>query len=192
MGPLRNLAVGTFGGPWHIQKARPMLSAGTPPPAGRPAPRPRAPGPGGPFVTAATSAARGPPASRRTQSTPPPAPGTASGRNEKGNLINSFRIQHFPHSIIFKLNNLSLREKGKRPLSSAPPAAQSRHCGPDGERVLNAPFHTHARRRPLRLPRSAETLAHGHTASVGLLSAPGGLGGDAGKPGRSGKAARKD
>lgn len=196
MGPLRNLAVGTFGGPWHIQKARPMLSAGTPPLAGQPAPRPRAPGPGGPFVTAATSAARGPPASRRTQSTPPPAPGTASGRNEKGNLINSFRIQHFPHSIIFKLNNLSLREKGKRPLSSAPPAAQSRHCGPDGERVSAEPAPqcplSYARRRPLRLPRSAETLAHGHTASVGLLSAPGGLGGDAGKPGRSGKAARKD
>lgn len=139
VGPLRNLAVGTFGGPWHIQKARPMLSAGTPPLAGQPAPRPRAPGPGGPFVTAATSAARGPPASHRTQSTPPPAPGTASGRNEKGNLINSFRIQHFPHSIIFKLNNLSLREKGQRPLSSALPAAQSRHCGPDGERVSAEP-----------------------------------------------------
>lgn len=197
VGPLRNLAVGTFGGPWHIQKARPMLSAGTPPLAGQPAPRPRAPGPGGPFVTAATSAARGPPASRRTQSTPPPAPGTASGRNEKGNLINSFRIQHFPHSIIFKLNNLSLREKGKR--RSAQPCRPHKAgivglTGSESPRSppLNAPFHTHARRRPLRLPRSAETLAHGHTASVGLLSAPGGLGGDAGKPGRSGKAARKD
>lgn len=47
--------------------------------------------------------------------------GKANGRNKKGNLINSFHIQHFPHSIIFKLNNLSLEEKGKFPLSSAQP-----------------------------------------------------------------------
>lgn len=50
-----------------------------------------------------------------------PPRGRADGRNKKGNLINSFHIQHFPHSIIFKLNNLSLGEKGKFPRSSALP-----------------------------------------------------------------------
>lgn len=185
VGLLRNHAVGTSGEPQHIQM-------GHHPRPASPAPRPRPPEPGAPFITAATLAARGSPASRRTQSTPPPAPGTASGRNKKGNPVNSFRIQHFPHSIIFKLNNLSLREKGKRPLSSALPAAQSRHCGADGERVSVEPTPqcplSYARsRQRLRLPRSAETLAHGHTASVGLLSAPGGLGGDTGKPGQAAK-----
>lgn len=41
------------------------------------------------------------------------------GGSRKGKLINSFHLQHFPHSIIFKLNKLSLGEKGKFPLSSA-------------------------------------------------------------------------
>ena len=49
------------------------------------------------------------------------APPLTTGRNKKGNLINSFHIQHFPHSIIFKLNNLSLGEKGKFLRGSALP-----------------------------------------------------------------------
>lgn len=157
MGPLRSHTAGTFGEPRRIRKARPVLSDGAPPPASQPGTPPEVPRARGPPHHSSHVSARGSPASRRTQSTQPPAPGTARGTNPKRNLINSFRIQHFPHSIIFKLNNLSLREKGKGPLSSALPAAQSRHCGPDwGESPwsppLNAPFHTHAHRQPLQLP----------------------------------------
>lgn len=53
--------------------------------------------------------------------TPLATQGEARGRNGKGNLINHFHSQHFPHSIIFKLNNLSLGVKGKFPLCTALP-----------------------------------------------------------------------
>ena len=70
----------------------------------------------------------------------PPPWGRANGRNDKGNLINSFHIQHFPHSIIFKLNNLSLGEKGTFPLSSALPGlTKPTLWGPDGECVSLEP-----------------------------------------------------
>lgn len=115
---------------------------------------------------------------------PPPTPaGTASARNKKGNLINSFHIQHFPHSIIFKLNNLSRGEKGKSPLSSALPSlTKPTLWGPDGERLRGARpsmplFIVTLTGSPSDCPCVVETLAHSHTASVGLLSAPGSPGG---------------
>lgn len=113
------------------------------------------------------------------ESTALPLWGEAKGRNGEGKLINSFHLQHFPHSIIFKLNKLSLGERGKSSCSAQPwQVSQSPHCGVLMENEspwsppLNAPFYTAVHRQPLRLPSVVETLDHRHVASVGLLLAP--------------------
>lgn len=121
--------------------------------------------------------------------------GAASGRDGEGNLINSFHIQHFPHSIIFKLNNLSLGEKGKVPARLCPASlTKPTLWGPDGEGAslsppLNASLYTHTQRQPLRPP-CPETLARSHVAPVGLCG-PGNPGGASGSAGWSGRDARE-
>lgn len=83
--------------------------------------------PSGPLGHTAMLQLQGPPLRHSTdtsadtlgESVPLPLWGEAKGGSRKGKLINSFHLQHFPHSIIFKLNKLSLGEKEKFPLSSA-------------------------------------------------------------------------
>lgn len=119
----------------------------------------------------------------RGRAPPPPPRGRASGRDKKGNLINSFHIQHFPHSIIFKLNNLSLGEKGKFPLSSALPGlTKPTLWGPmENESPWSPPsmppFIFMLTGSPSHCSCTVETLAHSHMASVGSCQLPGAWGG---------------
>lgn len=61
------------------------------------------------------------------ESTALPLWGEAKGRNGEGKLINSFHLQHFPHSIIFKLNKLSLGEREKVPAQLSPGRSHKAH-----------------------------------------------------------------
>lgn len=195
-------------GPAGRQSRRSCIQT-TPPPGSGPASRPR---PGLP-VAPAPQWPRQQPKARPLDSRPPPAscrarsaaasPWRRGGcrpdcrhrrEKQKRNLINSFHPQHFPHSIIFKLNNLPRRRRRVParlglPGLTKPALGAGRGASPWSPPSM-PPF-VSALRQPCDRP-AAETLARSHGASVGLLSAPGSPGGGTERPGWSENPAKKN